>query len=102
MLAHHFSKAEDWERALEYLLKAAGKATQAFGLRQALELYGDALEAIGHLGDRVPVATLAGVHRARADLFFGVADFGQSGEVAEALVALARRTGDPEMEANAL
>jgi len=27
MLAHHFSRAEDWDRALDYLLKAAGKAT---------------------------------------------------------------------------
>jgi predicted ATPase len=36
MLAYHFSKAEDWPRALDYLLKAAEKATQAFGLRQAL------------------------------------------------------------------
>ena len=39
MLAHHFSHAEDWDRALDYLLKAAEKATQAFGLRQALDLY---------------------------------------------------------------
>ena len=72
MLAHHFSLAEDWERALDYLLKAAEKATQAFGLRQALELYGEALEAARRLGDRVP----AGDARwpfigARADLFFG-------------------------------
>ncbi len=102
MLAHHFSKGEEWERALDYLLKAAEKATQAFGLRQALELYGDALEAIGHLGDRVPAATLAAIHRARADLFLGVGDFGRSREAAEALVALARRIGDRELEANAL
>src|SRR5262245_18129030 len=35
MLAHHFSRAEVWDRALEYLLKAADKAVQAFGLREA-------------------------------------------------------------------
>jgi tetratricopeptide (TPR) repeat protein len=102
MLAHHFSRAEDWERALEYLLKAAEKATQAFGLRQALELYADALEAVRRLGDRVPVTTPAAIHRARADLFFGVGDFGRSHEAAEALVALARRLGDRVLEANAL
>ena len=50
MLAHHFSRAEDWERALDYLLKAAEKATQAFGLRQALELYAEALEAVAPAG----------------------------------------------------
>ena len=33
MLAHHFSLAEDWERALDYLLKAAEKASA--GVRAA-------------------------------------------------------------------
>jgi tetratricopeptide (TPR) repeat protein len=102
MLAHHFSLAEDWERALEYLLKAAEKATQAFGLRQALELYGEALEAARRLGDRVPVATLTAIHRARADLFLGVGDFGRSREAAETLVHLARRVEDRVLEADAL
>jgi predicted ATPase len=32
MLAHHFSKAEDWPRALDYLLKAAEKARWVSGL----------------------------------------------------------------------
>ena len=47
-------------------------------------------------------ATLMAIHRARADLFFGVGDFGRSHEAAEALVALARRLGDRVLEANAL
>jgi predicted ATPase len=102
MLAHHFSLAEDWERALEYLLKAAEKASQAFGLRQALELYGNALEATRRLGDRVPVATLTAILRARADLFLAVGDFGRSREAAEALVHLARRVEDRLLEADAL
>ena len=102
MLAHHFSLAEDWERALQYLLKAAEKATQAFGLRQALELYGNALEATRRLGDRVPVATLTAILRARADLFLSVGDFGRSREAAEALVHLARRVEDRLLEADAL
>src|SRR4030095_7721421 len=102
MLAHHFSLAEDWERALEYLLKAAEKATQVFGLRQALELYGNALETTRRLGDRVPVATLTAILRARADLFLSVGDFGRSREAAEALVHLARRVEDRLLEADAL
>src|SRR4029453_1073234 len=44
MLAHPFSKAEDWPRALDYLLKAAEKAAWVSGLRQALALYAQALE----------------------------------------------------------
>ncbi len=94
MLAHHFSRAENWERALDYLLKAAGKATQAFGLRQALELYTEALVVADRWREPVPAATLMAIHRARADLFFGVGDFVRSREAAEALVDLARRIGD--------
>ena len=102
MLAHHFSRAEDWERALEYLLKAAEKATKAFGLRQALELYGDALEVARRLGDRVPAATLTAIHRARADLFFGRGRIWSVARAAEALVDLARRVEDRPAEADAL
>ena len=102
MLAYHFSRAEDWERALQYFLKAAEKATRAFGLRQALELYGDALEAARRLGDAVPAATPAAIYRARAELFQGVGDFRRSLEAAETLVALARRLQDRVLEANAL
>jgi predicted ATPase len=102
MLAHHFSLAEDWERALDYLLKAAGKASQAFGLRQAIDLYGEALEAARRLGDRVPDATLMFIRRARADLYFGIGDFDRSRAEAEVLVELARRVQDRPAEAGAL
>jgi tetratricopeptide (TPR) repeat protein len=102
MLAHHFSRAEDWDRALDYLLKAADKATKAFGLRQAIELYGEALKAARELGDRVPASSLMSIHRARADLFFGVGEFHRSREEAEALVAVARRVQDRPGEAGAL
>ena len=102
MLAHHFSHAEDWDQALDYLLKAAGKATQASGLRQALDLYAEALVVAARRREPVPAATLMAIHRARADLFFGIGDFGRSREAAEALVDLARRAGDRAAEAVAL
>jgi class 3 adenylate cyclase/tetratricopeptide (TPR) repeat protein len=102
MLAHHFLKAEDWQRALDYLLKAADKATKAFGLRQALDLYGQALEAAARLGDRVPPVTLMAIHRERSELYYGVFDLDGAREAAEAVVALARRQGDREAEAGGL
>ena len=100
-LAHHFSRAENWERALDYLLKAAGKATQAFGLRQALELYTEALVVADRCREPVPATTLIAIHRARADLFFGIGDFVRSREAAETLVNLARRIGDRDRAAEA-
>jgi tetratricopeptide (TPR) repeat protein len=102
VLAHHFSKAEDWPRALDYLLEAAAKLTQDFGLRQAIELYGEALAVAARLGDQVPVATLIRIHGARADLFFGIGDFSHSREEAATLVELTRRTGGRAAEASAL
>jgi len=102
VLAHHFSRTDDAERALAYLIRAAQKATQAFGLRQALDLYAEALGAAERLGDRAPVTTLITIHSARADLFFGVGDFPRSREAAETVVELARRAEDRSAEANAL
>ena len=102
VLAHHYSKAEEWPRALDYLLKAAEKATEAFGLRQALDLYEQALEAARRLGDGVPTATLMTIHRRRAELFLGVGDFNRSREAAEQFVELARRVHDRAAEAEGL
>jgi class 3 adenylate cyclase/tetratricopeptide (TPR) repeat protein len=102
MLAYHFARAEDWERALDYLVKAAEKATKAFGLRQAIDLYGEALETARRLGERVPTATFMAIHRERADLFFGIGDFDRSRTEAEALVELSRRVQDRPAEAGAL
>ena len=102
VLAHHFSHTDDAERALAYLVRAAEKATRAFGLRQAIDLYGEALKAADRLGDRAPATTLMAIHTARADLFFGVGDFARSREAAETVVDLARRVQDRPAEANAL
>ena len=102
MLAHHFSKAEDWSRALDYLFKAAEKATWVSGLRQALSLYGLALEATSRLGDRVPADMLIAIHRARVDLYLGLGEFVRSREEGEILVGLTRRLQDRAAEASAL
>jgi tetratricopeptide (TPR) repeat protein len=102
MLAHHFFQAEEWERALDYLLKAAEKATRAFGLRQALEHNTRALAVVDRLGDRVPAATRLAIHRARVDLYFGIGEFLDSRDAARFLVELTRREGDRAAEATAL
>jgi tetratricopeptide (TPR) repeat protein len=102
VLAHHFSLAEQWERALHYLVKAAEKAVAAFGLREALDLYAQALEAARRQGDGVAASVVMDIHRVRADLFFGIGEFDQSRAEAEVLVELARRIGDRTAEAGAL
>src|SRR5262249_52041482 len=94
LLAYHFSKAEDWTKALEYLLKSAAKAVTAFGLRDALRFYDEALTAVRQLGAKLPVSTLMAIYSARSDLFFGVSDFSQAQAEADELLSLARGAGD--------
>jgi hypothetical protein len=94
--------AEDWGKALEYLLKSAAKAVKAFGLRDALRFYDEALAVARQLGAKLPVTTLMEIHSARSDLFFGVSDFSQAQAEADELLSLARGTGDRTIEAGAL
>jgi predicted ATPase len=100
VLAHHFSRAEDWAKALDYLLKAAEKAAQAFANREAIGFYDHALEVAGRLGDAA--TTLMGIHKAKAGLYMVLSDFKRSRAEGERLLVVAREAGDRASEAAAL
>ena len=102
VLAYHFAKGEAWDKALDYLLKAAKKAAGAFATREAIALYDQALEVAGQLGEAVDARTLMGIHQAKADLYLLVSDFEQARSEAERLLAIARRVGDRVTEGAAL
>jgi class 3 adenylate cyclase/tetratricopeptide (TPR) repeat protein len=102
MLAHHFSRAEEWVKALDYLLKAADKAAKAFATREAINLYDQALEAAAHLGEAMDSRTLMSIHEAKSNLYFILSDFARSRSESESLLNLARRAGDRAMEGGAL
>jgi tetratricopeptide (TPR) repeat protein len=102
VLAYHFSKAEEWANALDYLLKAAEKAAKAFAIREAITLYDQALEATERLSDAVDIGTLMSIHQAKSNLFFVLSDFRRSRTEGECLRDLARKTGDRLTEGAAL
>jgi tetratricopeptide (TPR) repeat protein len=102
VLAYHFEKSEAWERAVEYLLKAADKAAKAFATREAIVLYEQAEAGAARLGDAVPVATMIGIHQAKADLYLLVSDFERARNEGERVLAIARRIADKPTEAAAL
>jgi class 3 adenylate cyclase/tetratricopeptide (TPR) repeat protein len=102
ILAYHFSKGEEWGKALEYLLKAAEKAAKAFATREALGLYDQALEVAGYLGDAVDVQTLMAIHQAKSNLSFVMSNFESSRAEGERVLALARQIGDRVSEGTAL
>jgi tetratricopeptide (TPR) repeat protein len=102
VLAYHFARGEEWAKALDYLCKAAEKAAQAFANREAVALYDQALEVVGHLGQAVDVQTVMAIHQARANLYFVLSDFKCSQVEGERLLALARQAQDRGKEAIAL
>ncbi len=102
VLAYHFTKGEEWAKALEYLLKAADKAAHAFATREAVVLYDQALEAAGPLGTAVDARILMSIHQAKSNLYFVLSDFERSRAEGERLLTLARQAQDREREGAAL
>jgi len=102
VLAHHFSLAEDWHHAFDYLLKAAEKAAAAFALRDALALYDQALVVADHLGDTLSAAARMAIHEAKSSHAFFVGDFNQGRAEGERWLALAEHAGDQIAAAAAL
>lgn len=49
MLARHFSLGEEWERAVEYSMRAGARAVKVYALQEALEHYQHALDALKKL-----------------------------------------------------
>jgi tetratricopeptide (TPR) repeat protein len=102
VIAHHFSRAEDWTRALDYLLKAAEKATKAFAIREAISLYEQAEEVVSKLDDAVDVQTIMAIHHAKINLYFILSNFERSQREGERLLVVARNVGDRVNEGAAL
>ena len=102
ILAHHFERAEVWDRALEYCLKAAEKAAQAFATRDAIALY-DAAEATANRAQEgAKLQARMTIHRRRAELYILVSDFDRARAESEAVRRLARQSADHQAEGEAL
>jgi DNA-binding NtrC family response regulator/tetratricopeptide (TPR) repeat protein len=102
LLAHHFSKAGEWPKALAFLARAGAKAARAFAVREARALYDQALEAAGRPGGLADLGAVSEIHEARAGLYFIVSEFDRSRAEAERVMLLARQAGDRTREAQAL
>ena len=103
VLAHHFTRAQRWDKALEYLLAAAQQAEANFATREALALYDDARRAAeqmaGGVGD---TNTLIRIHEAKARLYFVTSAFMKSAAEGEHILPLARLTNNKIKEAEGL
>ncbi|MEE8346460.1 MAG: tetratricopeptide repeat protein, partial [Dehalococcoidia bacterium] len=100
-LAHHYHEGQEWEKALDYLVKAGEKAAAAYANQDALDYYARALEVCERLGDAAR-GTAASVARNRGllnttigELPGAIADF-------ERMLAAARSLGDRRLGGMAL
>jgi transcriptional regulator with AAA-type ATPase domain/tetratricopeptide (TPR) repeat protein len=103
VLAHHFTQAQRWDKALAYLTAAAQQAERTFATREALALYDEALRAAERLdGGMGDPGTVIALHEAKARLYFVRSAFERSAAEGERILPLARLTGNRIKEAEAL
>jgi class 3 adenylate cyclase/tetratricopeptide (TPR) repeat protein len=101
MLAHHYSEAGEWAKAIDYLAKAARKAAAAAANDDALAYYSRALEGCERLGDAA-LPTVVNLAQRRASLSVAIGRFGDAiGDFDRMLVAAAA-LGDRRLEGRAL
>jgi class 3 adenylate cyclase/tetratricopeptide (TPR) repeat protein len=100
-LAHHYYEAKVWDKALDYLMKSAQKAADAYAGHDALEYFDRALEAAEQLGD-TPLETLAEIYDGKAQVCFVVNEWNLAVQSYSDLVELARTEGNRKIEGSAL
>ena len=100
-LAHHYFEGEDWAKALDYLIKAAHKASDAYANGDALGYYDRALAAARRV-DGVPLETLADILSGRAQVCLALNSWDGAIASYEELAERARAVGDRTVEGQAL
>lgn len=78
-LAHHFGRAEDWERALAYHGRAAAKAAESFANRSVITHCREALAIADRLGAAVPLEQRRDLEERLGLALFYVSEYPASG-----------------------
>jgi class 3 adenylate cyclase/tetratricopeptide (TPR) repeat protein len=100
-LAHHYSQAEQWDKALDFLEQAGDKASASFANQQALDFYARALVACERLGPETRRRATR-IAEKRGFVSFTIGDVAQSMREFDLMVAAAREFGDARLEAAGL
>jgi tetratricopeptide (TPR) repeat protein len=89
LLAYHYSAAEQWEQAQEYLFKAGDQAGRMAADAEALALYRQAMEAYNQVrGDDWNPLEKAQVERKIGEAFYRLGNYGQARVFLERSLAL--------------
>jgi tetratricopeptide (TPR) repeat protein len=99
MLASHYERGELWEKTLEYLVKAAQKAQQAYANQESMAHYDRALEVCERLPTAVEPLTLLTLYAGKATVHFLMGEMLPSIRAYERLLEVVRQLGDRGREA---
>jgi tetratricopeptide (TPR) repeat protein len=84
LLAYYYARAENWEKAQEYLFKAGDRAGKIAADTEALEHYQNALKAYGHVfGDKWEPVQRASLERKIGEALFRRGEHEQASEYLE-------------------
>jgi tetratricopeptide (TPR) repeat protein len=100
-LAHHFTQAGAWDKALEYRVKAGDRAAQAYANESALAHYAQALAAGERIGPESNAAVAAAAQK-RGVLNILLGNTGDAVADFNLMLAAARALGDRHVQGFAL
>jgi class 3 adenylate cyclase/tetratricopeptide (TPR) repeat protein len=101
-LGYHYERAEEWDRALDYLQKSGDKAMAAFAPKQAVVFYDRALAVVERSGRPLAPERAIGLHFARGQALFQTSDWDNSSDSLQQMLRAATQAGDSESEGVAL
>jgi tetratricopeptide (TPR) repeat protein len=100
-LAYHYTQAEDWEKALDYLEKAGDKASAAFANAQAADFYAAAIDACKMLGPHTREREAA-IWEKKGFICFTVGNIPEVIDSFDNVIAAARDLADQPRESRGL
>ncbi len=97
VLAHHTVEGQDWERAVEYLDRAAERAAGLYSNDEAADFYARAIAACHEVGDSA-LGRAIDLSRRRSELLTGVGRLDEAISALTDMRHLAARAGDRHSE----
>ncbi len=101
-LAHHYEQGEEWQKALEYLVRAGEKAVAASANADALDYYARALDVAQRPDQAIDAARFTKIAQSRANVAMIVGDMDAALADVTRAATVAHTSGDVTSEASAL
>jgi class 3 adenylate cyclase/tetratricopeptide (TPR) repeat protein len=101
-LAHHFTQAEEWTKALEYSAVAGDRAAHAFANVEARRHYARAIDAARKAMPPASPRTLAGLHGKHASVLTVLTEYEAAAAEYQRALELVRGTDDRQFEIETL